>query len=175
MIKPIILIGAMGCGKTSIGYKISLIFKKNFFDVDNELVKSTGVSITDIFDIEGEDTFRKRETKMLAKLCTLNNIILATGGGIVVKKENRELIKKSDAVIYLKSSVDCLYDRLKYNKTRPLLENVANKKQVIQDIVTAREKLYLECANIVIDVSYKKSYVVVNEVKKILNNYIIRG
>ncbi len=168
MARPIILVGAMGCGKTLIGHKLSLKLKKNFFDIDNELIKSTGVSIIDIFDIEGEDIFRKRETKMLSKLCTIDDIILATGGGVVIRKENRELIKKSGSVIYLKSSVECLYDRLKYNQTRPLLKNVNNKKQVIQDIINSREELYLECANIVVDVSYKKHYVVVNEIKKIL-------
>lgn len=170
MNKPIVLIGIMGCGKTSIGYKLSYALSKSFFDTDDELVKKTGVTIRDIFDIEGEAGFRKREVNMLGNIIKLNNIVLATGGGIVLEEDNRKLLKELGFVIYLKSSIDCLYDRLKDSKNRPLLANVSDKKQALADILAIREPLYLECADVVIDVSYKDSYAVVDQIKETLSN-----
>ncbi len=87
--KNIVLIGPMGSGKTSVGRRLACVLKRDFFDTDFEIVAHTGVAIDYIFDIEGEDGFRQREIQMLNNLCKIPNIVIATGGGIVIKKENQ--------------------------------------------------------------------------------------
>ena len=167
--KPIILIGPMGCGKTSIGHRLSCALKYDFFDTDNELVERTGVSISYIFDIEGEAGFRLRESKILTKLCQLNNIVLATGGGIILNEDNREMIKNKGVVIYLKSSVKFLLKQTAKSKHRPLLENSFNREKTITDILNAREHWYQECSDKVINVPNKNFYMIINEIKTYLN------
>ncbi len=168
--KPIILIGPMGSGKTSVGRHLADILKRDFFDTDHELIKHTGVNISHIFDIEGESGFRHREANILAKLCTLNDIVLATGGGIIIKTKNRAILRKSGVVIYLRSSIKCLTKRLKYSSNRPLLENVSDKIEAITDIFNQRKHLYESVADITINTSHKKLYVIISEIKKALGD-----
>ena len=99
------LIGPMGSGKTSIGQRLAKLLDLEFLDNDHELEKQTGASVGLIFDLEGEEGFRKRETAMLKKLVARQNILLATGGGTVVREENRELLRNSGVVVYLRTSV----------------------------------------------------------------------
>lgn len=167
--KPIVLIGPMGSGKTSAGHRLSCVLKRDFYDTDTELVERTGVSISHIFDVEKEDGFRQRESKILAELCQLENTVIATGGGIVIESYNRDLLKKYGMVIYLQSSIECLLERTNKSKHRPLLASSNDKKQTIIDIVQKREKWYQECADITIDTSYKKLYMIINEIKKSIN------
>ena len=168
--RPIILIGPMGSGKTSVGYHLADVLKRDFFDIDQELIERTGVSINHIFDIEGESGFRHRETDILAKLCALDNIVLATGGGIVIRAENRALLRKSGVVIYLYSSIECLTKRLKHSSSRPLLENVPDKIKSITDIFNQRKHLYESAADITINTSHKKLHAIINDIKKALSD-----
>ena len=161
-----VLVGPMGSGKTSVGRRLACVLKRDFLDSDFEIVARTGVAIDHIFDVEGEEGFRLRESAMLADLCEISNIVIATGGGIVIKPQNRELLKQHSFVVYLSSSVEQLVMRTAKSKSRPLLEKSSNREQTIRDILEAREPLYQEVADVVIDTTGKKLYAIINEIKK---------
>ena len=93
--KNIVLVGLMGSGKTTVGRRLAHELNKDFFDTDHEIIDKTGVTIDHIFDIEGEEGFRERESKILENLCQMSNIILATGGGIVLLLKNRKILKNA--------------------------------------------------------------------------------
>ncbi|BBB22658.1 shikimate kinase I [Abyssogena phaseoliformis symbiont OG214] len=162
----VVLVGPMGSGKTSVGRRLACVLKRDFFDLDFEIVARTGVAIDHIFDVEGEQGFRKRETQMLADLCEIKNIVIATGGGVVIKAENREMIKHNSYVVYLSSTVEQLLKRTMNSKSRPLLEQSSNREKTIRDLVSKRESLYQEVADAMIDTTGKKLYAIINEIKK---------
>lgn len=163
----IVLVGPPGSGKTSVGRRLACVLKRDFFDSDFEIVSRTGVAIDYIFDVEGEEGFRKRETQMLADLCKIPNVVIATGGGIVIKSENRELLKNS-FVVYLSSTIKQLVKRTARSKSRPLLERSSNREKTIRDLVNTRDPLYREVANAVIDTTGKKLYAIISEIKKVV-------
>ena len=154
--KNIVLVGPMGCGKTTVGRRLSIKLNQDFFDTDHEITKKTGVSIDHIFDIEGEEGFRQRESEVLESLCDMKNVVIATGGGVVLLPQNRIVLKSTGVVVYLLSSVDQLLRRTAKSKTRPLLENSSDRQKTITEIVNTRDKYYREVATIVIDTTGKK-------------------
>jgi shikimate kinase len=162
----VVLVGPMGSGKTSVGRRLACVLKRDFFDSDFEIVARTGVAIDHIFDVEGEEGFRQREINMLSELCEIPNIVIATGGGIVIKSENRELLKRDSFVVYLSSSIKQLVSRTARSKSRPLLERSTNREKTIRELVEKREPLYQEVADVVIDTTGKKLYAIINEIKK---------
>ncbi|SFV77813.1 Shikimate kinase I [hydrothermal vent metagenome] len=162
----VVLVGPMGSGKTSVGRRLACVLKRDFFDSDFEIVARTGVAIDHIFDVEGEEGFRQREINMLSELCEIPNIVIATGGGIVIKPENRELLKRDSFVVYLSSSVKQLVSRTAKSKSRPLLERSTNREKTIRELVEKREPLYQEVADVVVDTTGKKLYAIINEIKK---------
>ena len=164
--KNIVLVGPMGCGKTTVGRQLANKLNQDFFDTDHEIINKTGVSIDHIFDIEGEEGFRQRESQILESLCDMNNIVLATGGGVILLEQNREVLRSAGVVVYLSSSVEQLLRRTAKSKTRPLLENSLDRKKTIIEIVNARDKYYREVATIVVDTTGKK----LNEVINIIMN-----
>ena len=164
--KNIVLVGPMGSGKTTIGRRLARELNQDFFDTDDEIIVKTGVTIDHIFDIEGEDGFRERESKILENLCRMSNIILATGGGIVILTKNREILKNTGLVVYLYSSVDQLLRRTAKSKTRPLLENSADRRKTITELVDARDVYYREVASLVVDTTGKKLHEVINIIKR---------
>ena len=164
--KNIVLVGPMGCGKTTVGRQLASKLNQDFFDTDHEIINKTGVSIDHIFDIEGEEGFRRRESEVLESLCDMNNIVIATGGGVVLLPQNRLVLKNAGVVVYLSSSVEQLLRRTAKSKTRPLLENSSDRQKTITEIVSARDKYYREVATIVIDTTGKK----LNEVIDIIMN-----
>ena len=169
----VVLVGPMGSGKTSVGRRLACVLKRDFFDSDFEIVAKTGVAIDHIFDVEGEEGFRIRETQMLKDLCEIPNIVLATGGGIVIKPENRELLKQNHSfVVYLSSTVEQLLKRTAKSKTRPLLEQSNDREKTIRDLLEAREDWYQEVADVVIDTTGKKLYAIINEIKKSIPKWI---
>jgi len=163
-INNIILVGPMGSGKTTIGRRLSERLNLDFFDSDHEIVNTTGVSIDYIFDVEGEKGFRARESDVLKKLCNMPNIVLATGGGAVLLKENRELMKKANSIIYLSSSVDQILRRTAQSKTRPILQKSNNRRKTITEIIEARDPLYREVSSHIIDTNGKKLNEVIDEI-----------
>jgi len=160
--KNIVLVGLMGSGKTTVGRRLARESNQDFFDTDHELIEKTGVTIDHIFDIEGEKGFRERESKILENLCQMSNIILATGGGIVILERNRKIIKNAGLVVYLYSSVDQLFRRTAKSKTRPLLENSTDRKKTIIELLEARDVYYREVASVVVDTTGKKLIEVIN-------------
>lgn len=146
----IFLVGMMGAGKTTIGKLLANFLDKTFLDSDREIQRRTGVSVPVIFEIEGEAGFRKRETEMLLELVKNENIVLATGGGAVLSIGNREILKRSGTVIYLRATVDDLWRRTQQDKNRPLLQT-PDRRRKLTELYTQRDPLYRETAHIVVE------------------------
>lgn len=146
----IFLVGMMGAGKTTVGRLLANFLEKKFYDSDREIQKRTGVSIPLIFEIEGEAGFRKRETEMLSELVKTGNIVLATGGGAVLSAENRELLKHSGTVIYLRATIDDLWRRTRHDKNRPLLQT-QDPRTKLTELYAQRDPLYRETAHIIVE------------------------
>jgi shikimate kinase len=143
----IFLVGPMGAGKSSVGKQLAKALARDFYDSDKEIEKRTGVSISWIFEREGEEGFRQREHNMIAELAELKDAVIATGGGAVLSEENRKILRAKGHVVYLSASVEQLYRRTSRDKTRPLLQT-ENPKQRIREILKLREPLYKEVADI---------------------------
>ena len=146
----IILVGLMGSGKTSVGKVLARLLGKDFFDSDHEIERVTGVRIPVIFEIEGEAGFRAREHKMIAEVMARENILLATGGGAVLAKENRELLRARGMVIYLRAPVKSLLKRTLRDRNRPLLQ-VPDPAAKLTELYEQRDPLYRETAHLIVD------------------------
>ena len=146
----IYLIGPMGSGKTTIGKILSSQLKYQFFDTDEEIKKKIGMSISSIFDKQGENAFRIIESKMLGELSIKPKSVISTGGGIVLMKENR-VIMKNGTCIYLKIDFEGQIKRLANSDDRPLVNK--NIDRSIKKTNAAREPFFLDLADIVIDTS----------------------
>ncbi len=147
---PIILVGMMGAGKTTIGRQLAHALGCQFLDLDHEMEARCGVRIALIFDIEGEAGFRKRETALLDECSRRQGLVLATGGGAVLAPENREILKARGLVVYLRAGVDELFRRVSRDRNRPLLKT-ADPRQRIAELLAEREPLYESVADITID------------------------
>lgn len=145
----IFLVGLMGAGKTSVGRLLAKRFGKTFYDCDQEIERRTGVKIPVIFEIEGEAGFRAREANVLKELAGLNDIVLATGGGAVLRPASRERLKANGTVIYLFADPDTLWDRVRNSRHRPMLQAV-DPRQRLFDLYAQRDALYREVADHVI-------------------------
>ncbi len=145
----IFLVGMMGSGKTTMGRLLAKKLDKTFIDCDEEIQKRTGVSITHIFDVEGEAGFRKRESAVVRELVQMNNIVLATGGGAVLDKENRAMLASNGTVIYLKGSVHDLWHRTRHDRSRPLLQT-EDPLARLKELYKQRDPLYAEVADLVV-------------------------
>lgn len=158
----------MGSGKTTIGRQLANSLGREFFDSDREIEKRTGVDIPLIFEIEGEEGFRKRETKMLKELILRENIVLATGGGVILAEENRLLLKRYGYVIYLKTTSNKLYQRTKKDKKRPLL-NTEDRMKTIEDLLEVRGPLYEEVADQLVESDGNSIKQIVQQIVNSLN------
>ncbi len=139
----------MGAGKSTVGRLLAERLSYDFYDSDHEIEARTGATIPMIFDIEGESGFRKREAQVIDELTQLPHIVLATGGGAVLKPENRRHLRSRGFVIYLQSDVDNLFNRVRHDRSRPLLQN-EDPKGTLAAILKEREPLYLEVADLVV-------------------------
>lgn len=146
----IFLVGPMGVGKSSIGRRLASRLGRSFFDCDEELTRRTGVEIDVIFDIEGEQGFRRRESKLLLELVALRGIVLATGGGVVLLSENREALIRNGAVVYLTATLEQLARRMVRDKKRPLLQT-GDRMARIRELLEQRGPLYQDVADCSVD------------------------
>ena len=146
----IILIGPMGSGKTSTGRILAKEMGFDFLDTDEEVVERTGVSIAYIFDVEGESGFRLREHQALMKFLNIENVVIATGGGIITYDKSRAIIQHHKRVVYLKTSIEKQIERAKASDKRPLLIDT-DPASKLQDLMLTREPLYEEISDIKID------------------------
>ena len=160
----------MGSGKTSVAKRLSEKLNKEFIDTDLEISNITGVDINYIFDIEGEAGFRKREEAILKECVLKNNMVLSTGGGIVLSRNNRHLLKTHGVVIYLETSIDSQESRTSLTNNRPLLKNTEHKK-TLQELMLTRGPLYEEIADIIINTDNKSPNKVATEAHSIINEY----
>ena len=140
----------MGAGKSTIGKRLAESMGKKFLDSDHEIEGRTGVSIPTIFDIEGEQGFRDRESAIIDELTQKKGVILATGGGAVLRPENRRHLAARGIVIYLNATAEQLYKRTRLDRNRPLLQT-DNPKKRLQELLTEREPIYREIADLVVD------------------------
>jgi len=146
--RNVYLVGPMGSGKTTIGQRLADKLGLAFFDSDREIEKRTGVSVNLIFDIEGESGFRKRETRMLEELTAMDDVLIATGGGAVLEPDNRAMLRSSGIIVYLQTSVKHQLERLRLDKTRPLLP-ADNREQKLVELASVRDPLYESLADLV--------------------------
>lgn len=150
MTANLFLVGMMGAGKTTVGRHLARRLNRRFIDADHELEARTGVRIPVIFDIEGEAGFREREAKLLGELCRMEDVVVATGGGVVLREDNRKLLRLAGKVMYLHAPPELLYERTRLDGNRPLLQ-VADPLGRLRDLYELRDPLYREVADIVID------------------------
>lgn len=146
----IFLVGMMGAGKTTIGQSLAKKLGRKFFDTDQEIVSHTGVAIPVIFDIEGEGGFRQRERAILDDLARLDDAVIATGGGIILQESNREILKSSGTVVYLRANVDDLWRRTRRDRNRPLLQT-GDPLAMLRRLHGERDPLYHEVADIIVE------------------------
>jgi shikimate kinase len=149
----IYLVGLMGAGKTTVGRQLARRLGRRFVDVDHEIVERTGVSIPTIFEIEGEEGFRRREAQAIAELTSATDVVLATGGGVVLNPENRNRLHDTGWVIYLNVPPALLYERTRHDRNRPLLR-VPDPKAKLEELHAIRDPLYREIAHLVVDGSH---------------------
>ncbi len=146
-IRSVFLVGMMGVGKSTVGRALARRLGWDFIDLDHEIESATGVRIPVIFEIEGEQGFRRRESQILASLMNRQRMVLATGGGAVIDPANRALLRESGHVVYLKASVEDLYMRTKADKSRPLLQT-DNPRERIAGLLRDREAFYEDVASL---------------------------
>ena len=164
----LIIIGPMASGKSVVGKKLSKRMGLNFFDTDEQIEQKAGVTISWIFDVEGEEKFRDRESEILSTIIKEDNCIISTGGGIVLREENRALLKKGTG-IYLKTSIQSQLERTMNDKERPLLQNIDNKEEALREIAKLRNPIYESCSEITIEETNSPNETVDKIVEKLKN------
>ncbi len=161
--RNVILVGPMGAGKSTIGRLLAKELHLPFKDSDKEIEVRTGADIPWIFDVEGEAGFREREQAVIADLCEEDGLVLATGGGAILRPANREALRAGGRVIYLHTSVEQQLERTARDRNRPLLRT-ANPGQVLSELMAIRDPLYREIADVIIETDQRPPRLVVQEV-----------
>ncbi|MCC6076364.1 shikimate kinase AroK [Pseudomonas sp. GCM10022188] len=161
--RNLILVGPMGAGKSTIGRLLAKELHLPFKDSDKEIEVRTGADIPWIFDVEGEQGFRDREQAVIADLCREDGLVLATGGGAVLREANREALWAGGRVVYLHTSVEQQLERTARDRNRPLLRT-ANPGQVLRDLLAIRDPLYRQIADVIIETDQRPPRLVVQEV-----------
>lgn len=159
----LILVGPMGAGKSTIGRLLAKELRMPFRDSDKEIEVRTGADIPWIFDVEGEQGFRDREQSVIADLAQAGSAVIATGGGAVMRPENRAALSAGGYVVYLHASIEQQIGRTAKDRNRPLLRG-PNPEQVLSDLMKVRDPLYREIADIVIETDERPPRMVVQEI-----------
>ncbi|MBK2029015.1 shikimate kinase AroK [Francisella noatunensis] len=166
--KNIFLIGPVGAGKSTIGKQLAKQLKLEFIDSDDTIEKKCGVDINWIFDLEGEEGFRKRERDVIAEiLAEKQNIVLATGGGAILDPDTRSLLSSRGKVVYLGATIEQQLERTAKDTKRPLLR-VDDKKPVLEQLMAEREPLYRSIADVVVETNGATVKNIVNKISTFL-------
>jgi len=164
----IVLIGMSGVGKTTVGKYISKKLNMTLLDTDIIIESKCGISISDIFSSFGEQYFREIERKVVEEVSKYSNVVISTGGGVVLDSRNIDNLKQKGIIFWLKADINTIYNNLKNNplsmSTRPLLDNGTKLKNRIEKLYGQREKLYISSSSYIINVDGKSIDEVGNEI-----------
>ena len=156
--KNIMLVGYMGCGKSTVGRKAARAFQMEFLDTDEVISQEEGCPVSELFATKGEEYFRKKETELIQRLLKEpKGMLIATGGGLPMREENRSLLKELGHVVYLKCTVETLVKRLSGDITRPLLAD-GNLEEKITSMLEIRNPVYESVADLIIETEGKSFY-----------------
>ena len=164
----IFIVGPMASGKSTIGKILAKTLRVDFIDTDKEIEKKAGVDISWMFEIEGEKAFRERERNILKEITKKKDLVISTGGGIVLLEENRKLMSTKGKIIYLETSIQVQLNRTINDKLRPLLGK-GNKREILKALKKERDPLYHEIADVTINQKEKKSGQILSEIINELN------
>ena len=170
----IILVGPMGAGKSTIGRLLAKELRLPFRDSDKEIEQRTGASIPLIFDVEGEQGFREREHAAINDICQMRGVVLATGGGAVLRQDNRRVLRHGGRVIYLCTSVEQQLDRTSRDRNRPLLQT-PNPREILVGLMAVRDPLYREIADIIVETDERPPRLVVVEILDQLPLHLVKA
>ncbi|TVS16992.1 MAG: shikimate kinase AroK [Gammaproteobacteria bacterium] len=169
MEKPrnVFVIGPMGAGKTTVGKLLAEALGLEFVDTDREIERRTGADIAWIFDVEGEEGFRRREAAMLDELTARQGVLVATGGGAVIDEENRKRLISRGTVIYLDAPLEQQVERTSHDRNRPLLQS-GEPREVLERLRDERDPLYREVADHVFTADRRSAKVLAGEIARVL-------
>jgi len=162
--RNIFLVGPMGAGKSTIGRELADKLHLEFFDSDQEIERRTGADIAWVFDLEGEEGFRKREENVIEDLTEKQGIVLATGGGSVISSKVRNRLSARGIVVYLETTIDKQVARTQRDRRRPLLQTSEDPRTVLENLAVERNPLYEEVADVIIQTDDQSAKVVANKI-----------
>jgi shikimate kinase len=166
--RNIFLVGPMGSGKSAVGRHLARLFRLHFHDSDADIEAKTGVDIAFIFEKEGEAGFRLRESESLERLTRLDGVVVATGGGAVIRPENRRALAERGTVVYLETSIAQQLERTRHGRHRPLL-NDTDPQQKLAELMRDREALYAEIADLTVSTDGRRVQLVAEEIHRELH------
>ncbi len=169
--KTIVLVGLMGAGKTSIGRRLSKRLTIPFYDSDQEVEIAAGCPLKNIYEIYGEEAFRLGEYKVIDRLLNQEVHVLATGGGSFSSDRTREMIKEKSITVWLKADINTLLARVSRRTDRPMLENTANHRPILEQLIEERYPLYGE-ADVIVDTLDEPTNITVDRVILALAEFI---
>ena len=167
--RNIFLVGPMGAGKSTIGRELADKLHLDFHDSDQEIERRTGADIAWVFDLEGEDGFRKREEGVIEDLSEMQGIVLATGGGSVISAQTRNRLSARGIVVYLETTIDKQVARTQRDRRRPLLQTSEEPRTVLENLAVERNPLYEEIADIIVQTDDQSAKAVANKIVERLN------
>jgi len=162
--RNIFLIGPMGAGKSTIGRELAEKLHLDFYDSDQEIERRTGADIAWVFDLEGEDGFRKREETVIDDLSEMQGIVLATGGGSVISPQIRNRLSARGIVVYLETTIDKQVARTQRDRRRPLLQTSEEPRKVLERLAIERNPLYEEIADVIVPTDDQSAKIVANKI-----------
>lgn len=169
--KPIIIVGMMGAGKTTVGRRLAKRLELSFFDSDIEMEQRCGAPVPLIFELEGEAGFRKREAALIEELTSRTAIVLSTGGGAITSQSNREMIRERGVVIYLRAQLQDIWIRTRHDKRRPLLQTADPRKR-LGELLEARKAFYEEVAHYTIDTGRQPAEWIVDQLVVLIQKQV---
>ena len=162
--RNVFLVGPMGAGKSTIGRELADRLHLEFFDSDQEIERRTGADIAWVFDLEGEEGFRQREETVIADLSEKQGIVLATGGGSVISQHVRNKLSARGIVVYLETTIDKQVARTQRDRRRPLLQTSEDPRSVLEKLALARNPLYEEIADVIVQTDDQSAKVVAHKI-----------